>query len=73
MKYSIIIADKSVLASSDTKTWLKISKRLEEPNRDVEHELKDVIESIKSKFPDLPNKMAWGNYLIFEEYFDFSQ
>lgn len=71
MKFSIIIADKSVLAASDRKTWLEISKRLSEPNSSVADGLKEVIESIKAKFPELPNKMVWGNYLIFEEYSDF--
>jgi hypothetical protein len=27
-----------------------------------------VITLNKTQFPELPNKMAWGNYLVFNEY-----
>lgn len=68
MKFSIIIAEKKVITQSDTKTWIDISKNLNQNNTDATPILKNTINLIKSKFPEIPNKMVWGNYLIFEEY-----
>lgn len=32
--------------------------------------MSNVIDLIKLRFPQLPNQMVWGNYLMFEEYED---
>jgi len=71
MKFSIVIADMKILTASDTKTWIGLSKKLAEPKTDTTPELKEIITLIKSGFPELPNTMVWGNYLIFEEFADF--
>ncbi|WP_282148326.1 hypothetical protein [Algibacter lectus] len=68
MKYSIIISEKELLKDSDKITWIGISKKLDQKKTDATESLKNVIKLISLQFPELPNKMVWGNYLIFEEY-----
>ncbi|QCW98867.1 hypothetical protein FGM00_01550 [Aggregatimonas sangjinii] len=68
MKGSIIIAEKNILVDSDTKSWIEISKKLEQNKVESTSNIKKVIKRIQSRFPEIPNKMVWGNYLIFEEH-----
>lgn len=72
MKGSIIIAEKNILTESDIKSWIAISKKLGQANVKATSNVKNTIELIQSRFPEIPNKMVWGNYLIFEEHEDFA-
>ncbi len=68
MKFSIIIAEQNILTHSDVKIWMDISSKLEQSRVESTPNLKQVIALIKLRFPELPNQMVWGNYLVFDEY-----
>lgn len=68
MKYSIIIAEKNALSSSDTKAWIEISAKLQQTKVQATSVLKKSINQIISQFPEIPNTMVWESYLIFEEH-----
>lgn len=70
MKFSIIIAEKSILTQSDVKIWINVSIKLGQSKIKATPNLSNVIDLIKLRFPQLPNQMVWGNYLMFEEYDD---
>ncbi|GAA4147034.1 hypothetical protein GCM10022216_32620 [Sphingobacterium kyonggiense] len=67
MKYYISIAEKHLLSTSHRKTWLAVSD-VEEKETECAEILKETEEEIKTKFPELPNKMVWGHYLIFNHH-----
>lgn len=67
MKYYISIAEKHLLSTSHRKTWLAVSD-VQENDTECTEILKDTEEEIKAKFPELPNKMVWGHYLIFNHH-----
>ncbi len=70
MKFSIIIAEHHILHQSDIKIWMDIRIKLGQNRMKTTPNVAHVIDLIKLRFPELPNQMVWGNYLIFDEHDD---
>lgn len=70
MKFSIIIAEKNIHTQSDVKIWINIGIKLGQSRIKATLNLTNVIDLIKLRFPELPNQMVWGNYVMFEEFND---
>lgn len=68
MKFSMIIAEQNILSHSDVKIWMDISSKLEQSTVEATPNLKQAIALVKTQFPELPNKIVWRNYLVFDEH-----
>ena len=68
MKFSMIIAEQNILTQSDVKIWMDVGIKLDQSSMEATPGLKQAIAQIKTQFPELPNQIVWGNYLVFDEH-----
>ena len=65
MKYSVVVIRNEIISrfDKDKAAWWYVAFHLEK----FETQAPDLIkfaEKINQQFPELPNKMVWGNYLV---------
>ncbi|MDR2146485.1 MAG: hypothetical protein LBE91_08520 [Tannerella sp.] len=65
MKYSIIVIRNEIISrfDKDRAAWWYVGFHLKK-NETQAADLVGFAEKINQRFPELPNKMVWGNYLI---------
>ena len=74
MKNSVGIT-RNIIPKNDRQAWFFYVEMLEKRKNTKATDMVEFAEKVCQQFPDLPNKMVWGNYLIpniDEDFADFS-
>ena len=63
MKANVTVSRNNI-PNSDRKAWFFLSQQFEKKKNIKAPDFVEFAEKVYRKFPHLPNKMVWGNYLI---------
>lgn len=63
MKYNLCVT-RNVVPDEHRPAWLYLVEMIESRKNVKSADLIEFAEKVHQQFPDLPNKMVWGNYLI---------